>query len=40
MTRSFGRYPGGELFIMRAGGPEQRSLTDNRWEEGTPAWAP
>jgi Tol biopolymer transport system component len=32
--------PYGELFIMRADGSEQRPLTDNRWEEGTPAWQP
>ena len=25
---------------MRADGSEQRALTDNRWEEGTPAWLP
>ena len=25
---------------MRADGSEQRPLTDNRWEEGTPAWGP
>jgi len=25
---------------MKADGSEQRALTDNRWEEGTPAWAP
>ena len=30
--------PYGELFIMKADGSEQRPLTDNRWEEGTPAW--
>jgi Tol biopolymer transport system component len=30
--------PYGELFIMRADGSEQQPLTDNRWEEGTPAW--
>lgn len=28
----------GELFVMNADGSEQRALTDNRWEEGTPAW--
>ena len=33
-------HPYGELFIMRADGSEQRALTDNRWEEGTPAWQP
>ncbi len=30
--------PYGELFIMKADGSEQQPLTDNRWEEGTPAW--
>ena len=30
----------GELFMMQADGSEQRPLTDNRWEEGTPAWVP
>ena len=32
--------PYGELFIMRADGSHQRPLTDNQWEEGTPAWQP
>ncbi len=32
--------PYGELFIMDADGSNQRTLTDNRWEEGTPAWVP
>jgi Tol biopolymer transport system component len=32
--------PYGELFIMKADGSDQRALTDNRWEEGTPAWQP
>lgn len=32
--------PYGELFIMNADGSDQRALTDNRWEEGTPAWQP
>ena len=25
---------------MKADGSEQRALTDNKWEEGTPAWVP
>ena len=25
---------------MRPDGSEQLALTDNRWEEGTPAWQP
>lgn len=25
---------------MKADGSEQRPLTDNQWEEGTPAWQP
>ena len=32
--------PYGQLFIMNADGTGQRPLTDNRWEEGTPAWQP
>jgi len=32
--------PYGELFVMNADGTGQRTLTDNRWEEGTPAWVP
>jgi Tol biopolymer transport system component len=32
--------PYGELFVMRADGSDERPLTDNRWEEGTPAWQP
>jgi Tol biopolymer transport system component len=32
--------PYGELMIMKADGSDQRALTDNRWEEGTPAWVP
>jgi len=30
----------GELFIMDADGSNQRPLTDNQYEEGTPAWVP
>jgi TolB protein len=32
--------PYGEIFVMRADGSEVRQLTDNQWEEGTPAWRP
>lgn len=32
--------PYGELFVMRADGTDLRQLTDNQWEEGTPAWRP
>ncbi len=32
--------PYGELFIMNADGSDQRALTDNKWEEGTPSWMP
>ena len=32
--------PYGELMVMKIDGSDQRPLTDNRWEEGTPAWLP
>ena len=32
--------PYGELIVMKLDGSDQRPLTDNRWEEGTPAWQP
>lgn len=32
--------PYGELFVMRADGSGVEQLTDNHWEEGTPAWRP
>ena len=32
--------PYGELFVMRADGTGLRQLTDNQWEDGTPAWQP
>jgi Tol biopolymer transport system component len=32
--------PYGELMLMKLDGSDQRPLTDNRWEEGTPAWQP
>ena len=32
--------PYGEIFVMRADGSDVQPLTDNQWEEGTPAWQP
>ena len=32
--------PYGELFVMRYDGSGVEQLTDNQWEEGTPAWRP
>jgi Tol biopolymer transport system component len=32
--------PYGELIVMKIDGSDQRPLTDNRWEEGTPSWQP
>ncbi len=32
--------PYGELFVMKSDGTNVRQLTDNQWEDGTPAWQP
>ena len=32
--------PYGEIFVMRRDGTRVQQLTDNQWEEGTPAWLP
>lgn len=32
--------PYGEIFVMRTDGSDVQQLTDNQWEEGTPAWQP
>jgi hypothetical protein len=32
--------PYGEIFVMRYDGTGVEQLTDNQWEEGTPAWQP
>ena len=32
--------PYAELFVMNADGSGQRPITDDKWEQGTPAWVP
>ena len=32
--------PYGEIFVMRYDGTHVQQLTDNQWEDGTPAWVP
>jgi TolB protein len=32
--------PHGEIFVMRNDGTQVEQLTDDQWEEGTPAWQP
>lgn len=32
--------PYGEIFVMRYDGTDLEQLTDDQWEEGTPAWQP
>jgi TolB protein len=40
MTYTDSPQPYGEIFVMRADGSDVQQLTDNQWEEGTPAWRP
>ena len=40
MTYTDMPQPYGELFVMRYDGSELQQLTDNQWEDGTPAWQP
>ncbi len=40
MTYTDAPQPYGELFVMRYDGTRVEQLTDNQWEEGTPAWQP
>jgi TolB protein len=40
MTYTDAPQPYGEIFVMRADGSAVEQLTDNQWEEGTPAWQP
>ena len=32
--------PYGEIFVMRPDGTDVQQLTDDQWEEGSPAWQP
>jgi len=36
----WGPQPYGDLYAMRADGGDVHQLTDNQWEEATPAWRP
>jgi Tol biopolymer transport system component len=40
MTYTDAPQPYGEIFVMRADGTDVQQLTDNQWEDGTPAWQP
>jgi TolB protein len=40
MTYTDAPQPYGELFVMKYDGSSVEQLTDNQWEEGTPAWQP
>ena len=40
MTYTDAPQPYGEIFVMRFDGSDVQQLTDNQWEEGTPAWQP
>ncbi|OLC51423.1 MAG: hypothetical protein AUH43_02700 [Acidobacteria bacterium 13_1_40CM_65_14] len=40
MTYTDAPQPYGEIFVMRADGTNVEQLTDNQWEDGTPAWQP
>jgi TolB protein len=40
MTYTDAPQPYGEIFVMRADGTDVHQITDNQWEEGTPAWQP
>lgn len=40
VTYTDGPQSSGELFVMRSDGTHVQQLTDNQWEDGTPAWQP
>ena len=40
MTYTDAPQPYGELFVMKYDGTGLEQLTDNQWEDGTPAWQP
>lgn len=39
-VRSTNPQPYGEILVMRYDGTDVEQLTDDQWEEGTPAWQP
>jgi Tol biopolymer transport system component len=40
MTYTDSPQPYGEIFVMRYDGANVQQITDNQWEDGTPAWQP
>lgn len=40
VLHAYNPQPYGDLYVMRADGSDVRRLTDNQFEEGTPAWSP
>jgi TolB protein len=40
MLSEWGPQPYGDLYVMRADGSDVRQLTDNQFEDATPAWRP
>jgi Tol biopolymer transport system component len=40
MTYTDAPQPYGEIFVMRFDGTKLEQLTDNQWEDGTPAFVP
>jgi TolB protein len=40
LLHPYNAQPEGEIFVMRADGSDVRKLTENQYEDGTPAWRP
>jgi TolB protein len=40
LLHPYNPQPEGEIFGMRADGSDVRQLTDNQFEDATPAWMP